>query len=194
MSPDDGTAEGEFVGVFEVVAEAQAAGEGGDFHIELGNLPIDVEGGGFAFDVAAQGKDKFEGAGVIFRDPFHQFADCQVRGSYAVDWGNHAAKNVVETVILPRCLYAHHIAHRLDHADCAPVAGFVRADGADVRIRNHTALAAILHIVSQCGNRLSEMVDILLWLLQKIHRKTKGTPPTDARKSAYCFDCVFQQF
>ena len=43
MSPDDGTAEGEFIGVFEVVTEAKAACEGGDFHIELGNLTIDVE-------------------------------------------------------------------------------------------------------------------------------------------------------
>ena len=85
LAAGDGAAEGEFVGVFEVVAEAEASGKGGDLNVVSGNLAVDVERGRLAFDIAAQGEDEFEGAGGIFRDPLHKFADCQVGRADAVD-------------------------------------------------------------------------------------------------------------
>ena len=39
---DDRAAEGEGVGVFEVVAETQAAGEGGDLHALAFDLAVDI--------------------------------------------------------------------------------------------------------------------------------------------------------
>lgn len=193
LAAGDGPSESQLVGILEIVAEAQASGEGGDFDAVGGYLAVDVEGGGLPFHVAAQGEDDFQGVRFVFRDPLHQFAYRQVGRAYAVDRRDDSPEDVVETVVLACRLDAHHVADRLDHADGAAVAGAVGTDGADVGVRDHPALPAVFHIVPQRGNRLDEMVHVLLRLLEQVHRKTKGTPPAYARKSAYCFDCIFQQ-
>ena len=71
LALEDAAAEGQGVGVLEVVAEAEAAGKRGDFHAEFFDLTVDIEGSGLAFDVAAEREDDL-GRGVGALEPFEQ--------------------------------------------------------------------------------------------------------------------------
>jgi hypothetical protein len=74
------------------------------------------------------------------------------------------------------------------------IAGTVRTYGTDLVIRYHTALPAVLDIISQIDYSLSEMMDIFLRLLKKVKRKTHGTTPAHSGKRTDCINCIFQQF
>ena len=65
MSVGDRAAEGQLVGVFEVVAEAHAAGDGRDLHGVLRNLFVEVVGGGLPFHAGTQGHHHFRDAAAF---------------------------------------------------------------------------------------------------------------------------------
>ena len=79
LSVNDGAPEGEGVGVFKVVPEAQAAGEGAHADAAGGDLPIQIEGGGFPFHVSAEGEDELRPGGILQRlDTLDQLFDGEV--------------------------------------------------------------------------------------------------------------------
>ncbi len=61
MAAGEGVAEGDAVGEFEAAACGQTGGEPGDADSGVFQNGGDVEGGGFAFDVGAEGKNDFGG-------------------------------------------------------------------------------------------------------------------------------------
>ena len=92
---ENAAAESDFVGVFEVVADGDATGDGGDFYAERCQLFIEIESGGIAFHGGGKGKyDLFDGSGESLLDAREEGVDVEVADADAVDRGDDPAKDV----------------------------------------------------------------------------------------------------
>ena len=100
---------------------------------------------------------------------------------------------MVQPVILACILYAHHVPDILHDTDGPSVPGLVGADRADFLIGDHAALPAILSLVPEANDRVSEMMDILLWLAEQMQGKPQGTPLPHSRERTYRLHCVFKK-
>ena len=73
---ENAAAESDFVGVFEVVADSDATGDGGDFYTEGCQLFIEIECGGIPFHGGGEGKyDLFNGSGESLLDAREEGVD-----------------------------------------------------------------------------------------------------------------------
>ena len=79
-----GAHEGEGVGVFEAAAGGEALGDAGEAAIFPAQQFGEVIGGGFAFDVGAEGEDDFEAVGGVV-DAAEESRDMEVFGRDAVE-------------------------------------------------------------------------------------------------------------
>ena len=182
MTVDNGTAEGEGIGIFEVVPEPEAAGESGDPGGQAGNLTIDIERCRLPFHVSAEREDHLRLSGG-FPEPLHQGFDGQISRADAVDGGDDAAENMVDPVVLAGCLYAHHIPHALHNADGVVVSLGVAADAADLGISYHIAFLAGKHVehcnhMAELGTRLAHIdggVPQISVCMEKVDAKNLGS-------------------
>ena len=190
----DGAPEGETVGIFQVVTEAEAAGEGGDADADGGNLPVNIESGRLALHVAAEGQDDFRFRRCIHPfQPFHQVPDGQVRWPHAGHGGNDAPKDVIEAMILAGRLDTHHVADALHDADLTVVPPAVAAVGADLPVRNHPALPTVMDLIPEPPDGIREMMDMLLRLFQQVKGQPQGTAPSHPREGRNRIDRLSQQ-
>lgn len=167
-----GAAQSHCVCVLQAVSEAKASGQGSHFDSERRNLPVQIEGCGFALDVAGQGEDNLKTlrVGVLAQSlkPVFQKGNAEVRRTYAVYWGDDAAQDVIYAMILAGVLDAHDILHILHYAYLAMVALGVGADAAAALVGYHAALAAVAYIVTEVVDGLGEMVYIFFVLPEKM--------------------------
>jgi hypothetical protein len=89
----DGAAEGEIVGEFEAGTGRESVGDAGDVDVEGSEAFGEVEAGGIAFDIGAEGDDDLaDGAG--FEAGF-ELLDAEIVGFNAAEGGDFASENVV---------------------------------------------------------------------------------------------------
>ena len=185
-------AKGEFVGVFQIVAEGHSTGYRGDFHPCEGKLTIDVERCRLPFHICIESEDDL--LYVVPRNPRHKCLDGEVVGADTVHRGNDSAQHVVEAVVLPCILYAEYIAKALHHAHCGPVAGIVTADGADAVVAYHIAVGAIPHSGAHIADSRGKPLDIGRGLVQQVQRVAERALAPHPRKRRYLVDGIFEQF
>ena len=184
---EDGAAEGDFVGVLEVVLEAETAGERGDFYRHSGYVVMYVEGGGFAFDGAAEGKNHLglrPAVGHQGSQPGEQLISCNVRHPNAFEWRNNTAQNVIYSPVLAGILYADDVPNALDYADGTMVALTVGANRTDLSVTEHHAVRAIAGFVAEPDDSVGEMMHVLGGLTQQMQRQAQGAPAAHARQGA----------
>lgn len=150
----DGAAERNFVGIFQLIADGDAAGDGAYGDIEIFEAAVDVEVGGIAFHGGAEGHDNFVYGAALHA--FHERVDMQVVGADAIHGRNDAAKHVIHAGILLGVFNGHYITHIFHHADEAVIAFGVGADAALFRIADVVAGAAILEFFAQADERIAE--------------------------------------
>jgi len=184
LTVDYGSSQSERVGILQVVAEAKASGEGGNACGKAGDLPVKIERCRLPFHVTAEGEDDFS-RNFSFLQSLHEAVDAEVAGAYPVDRRYDSPKHVVYAVILARRLYAHHVAHAFHHADDAMVPPVVRADAADVLVRNHVAFLAIVDFGGQIVYRRGEMVHVPGRLAQQVECEPEGASRAHAGQRAY---------
>jgi hypothetical protein len=97
-------------------------------------------------------------------------------------------------MILSGILYTHDIPYAFHNTDGPMVTGIVRTDRADIIIGNHTALTAVFHIIAQTDYSLSEMMHILLRLLEKMQGKAQSTSASHTRQRTDRIHCLFKKF
>lgn len=159
-------AEGELVGVLEVVSDGDTAGEGAD--TEVGDLleeAVDVKIGRIALHGGAEGEEDFLHPLILY--PLRQVIKEEVIGADAVDGRDEATEDVVPPVVAPRLLYRQHLTHALDDADEPGVASGVAADGAELLIADIVALAAVVDAVDEVSEVIGEPVGEALVLSQE---------------------------
>ena len=159
-------AEGELVGVLEVVTDGDTSGEGAD--TEVGDLleeAVDVEIGCVALHGGAEGEEDLPHSLVLY--PLRQVGKEEVVGTDAVDGRDEPPEDVVPPVVPPRLLYRQHLTHTLDDADELRVAPGVTADGAELLITDIVALAAVVDAVDEVSEVIGEPVGEALVLPQE---------------------------
>ena len=68
---------------------------------------------------------------------------------------------MINPVVLPGILNAHHIANRLHHTDSPVVTVSIGTDRACIGIGNHHAGRTILNIIPQMHKRICEVMNVL---------------------------------
>ena len=125
----EGAAEGELVGGFEAAAGGEALGDAGDGELFAAEDIGEVIGGGFAFDVGAEGEDDFaRGLGV---DAGEELGDAELIGADVIEWGEAAAEGVVAAAEDAGALEGKDVGGLLDDAEEGGVAGRIGADFAE---------------------------------------------------------------
>ena len=92
-------------------------------------------------------------------------------------------------MILTGILYAHDIPDAFHDAYRTAVAGAVGAYGAYVSVGYHHAVAAIPDIVAEVLDRRSEMMNILLRLLQQVESQSESASTAYSGKRTYGVNC-----
>ena len=113
---EQGTAEGDLVGVLDLVADGNTARKLGDAHVGVrSEATVEVEVGGLPFHRCAQSQNHL--ADLSGGDAPDKGVDLKLVGSDTVHRRNDTAKHMVETAVLPGVLETHHILNTLDHTD-----------------------------------------------------------------------------
>lgn len=190
---DDGASEGQFVGVFQVVADGDAFGDGADGEV----FPVfqffeDVVAGGVAFDGGAEGEYHF--ADVPLFDAVHEGLDVEVGGSDAVHGGDDAAEDVVEPVVLGGGFDGEDVLDVFDHADGGGVAFGVGAYLAEVAVGDVVAGAAFPDVAFQVGDALEEGVHVGGVLFEQVEDEFERRLAPYAGKGSKLFHGFVQEF
>src|SRR6202521_5842250 len=118
------------VGVFEVAANRQAAGDAGHHRHMRSEQVGQVHGGRLSLEVRIGGQDHLlDPAGG---HPHDQFAGSDLLRTDAVDRADGAVQHVVPTAILASPVDRQDVERLLDHADARRVAAGIGAEGARV--------------------------------------------------------------
>ena len=189
---EDAAAQGEFVGVLNLVAHTHAARQDGDLDIGVGGQTAeDVEIGGVTLHRGAEGQDDLLDAAGL--DTLLEAVHLDVTGANAVHGRNQAAQDVVEPLVLVGVLDTHHVLDILDNTDGRGVARGVAADGTDLGLADVVAHAAVADFTAQLDNRLTEIDGFLLVLLEQVQHKAERRLAPDARQLGKLADRRFQQ-
>ena len=168
-------AEGDFVGVFKVVAYGNATGNGGDFYASGLQLFVEVVGGGVAFHGGGERKDDlFDGCGYALLYTLQEGGDVEVADADAIDWGDDAAKHVVEATVLLCVFDGHDVLDVFHHADDALGAFGTGADGAGVAVADGVAYVAVVDVGSQFAYGVRQLHYFVGGLFEQVEGKAKG--------------------
>ena len=187
----DRPAQGQLVGIFDLVAHAHAAGQDGDLDVGVWcQTAEDVEVGRVALHRGAQGQDDLLDATRL--DALFQAIDLDVTGANAIHGRDEAAQHMVKSVVLMGILDNHHVLDILDNADGARVTRRVTADGAHLGLADVVTHLAVAYLAAQLDNRLTKGDRFPLVLLQQVQHEPQGRLTPDARQLGELTDRRFQ--
>ena len=136
----EGAGQGEVVGVLESGTGREALGDAGDADMESGEALGEVDAGGFAFDITAEGQDHFlDGFGS---DARFETVDPEILRADSVEGTQASAENVIAT---PKCVgffEAQDVQGALNDAKDAVGPGGVGTDGAGLGFGEGSAVLA----------------------------------------------------
>ena len=188
---ENAAAESDFVGVFEVVADGDATGDGGDFYAEGCQLFIEIESGGIAFHGGGKGKyDLFDGSGESLLDAREEGVDVEVADADAVDRGDDPAKDVVEPAVLLGVFDGHDVLDILYNADDALGAFGTCADGAGVGVAEAVAEVAVMDVGGEAVDSGSQLLDLFRGLFEEVKSEAQRRPFAYAGKVGEVLDGV----
>ena len=182
------------VGVREIDAEREAAGEAGDFNFGMLLVEgfLEEESGRFAFDGGVGGDDNFLN-GVGF-DPSDEFADMELVRHDAVDGRNRAAEDVIGAMILFCLLDGVDVERLFDDENGGFVAFRIVIERRDflAGVDEREGDGAGLYAVVETGESNRDILtDAWAVFEQKISIAFGGTC-ADAGKMAESFDSVLE--
>ena len=187
----DGAAQGQLVGVFNLVANAHAARQNGDFHVRVRcQAAEDIEIGRVALHRRAKGEDDFLDAAGL--DALFKAIHLDVAGAYAVHGRDESAQDMVKTIVLMGVLDAHHILDVLDHADGRSIAWGVAADGTHLGLADVVAHLAIANLAPQLDDGFAKVDRLFLVLFQQVQDEAERRFTPDSRQLGKLADRRFQ--
>ena len=142
------TAQRQFVDVFQLVAEPDAACDGGDFQVgELPQTVHQVEERRLALDRGGDRQNHLAHAAPA--NALDQQVDFQVGGRDSLHGRDDAAQHMIEPPVLLRMFDREDVGHLLHDADRRTVAFRIFADRADIGVRQIVALPAITDFAAE---------------------------------------------
>ena len=190
---DNAAAEGNLVGVFEVVADGDTAGDGGDFDTQRGKLFVEIEGGGVAVHGGRQGQDDLvDVRGDALLDTLDEGIDIEVADADAVDRRDDTAQHVVEALVLLRVLDGHDVLHILHHTDDALVPFGAGADGTGVGVAEAVADVAVVDVGGEAVDSVGEQQHLVSRLFEQMEGETECGTLAYTRQRGEVFDGIGQ--
>ena len=188
LSPaGEGAAERHFVGVLEVAADGQAAGEAR--HADAAAQPVgQVRGGRLAGHVRVRRQDDLLDAVAL--DAPDQLVDPQMLGLDAVDRRERAAEHVVQAPELVRPLEREQVGRLLDDADERAVAARVAADRRSAPPRSGSRTRGRSGLVLDVADRVGERERLLLRDAQQMEGEAVRRARADSRQARQLRDEV----
>ena len=122
------SAQGELVGVLQVAADRQAAGDAGHPHAEGLEQPAEVHGGRLALEVRVRAEDDLGDA--LGLEARQQLPHPELVGADPLDRADGSLEDVVAAPELAGALHGDDVARLLDDAEHGRVAAVVGADAA----------------------------------------------------------------
>jgi hypothetical protein len=189
LSIHEGAGEGEFVGVFDVAAGGESAGEAGDSEAEVFEFLFEVEGGEVAFGGRVGGEDDL--GDFFVRDTLEEFGDVEV--SAVLGALHDAAKHVIATAIAPESFEGDDVEGFLHHTEGVRVAAFIGADVTEGIFGNMKAALARVEAMEifEC---LGEGFELVLILLEEIEHESFGESRSDRWQGNELFDQFLEGF
>src|SRR5262245_49832027 len=182
----EGLAEGHLVGVLEVAADRQPAGDASDAHAERPQQLGEIDRGGLALHARVRGEDH-----LVHRlrlEPGEQLAHLDVLRPDPVQRRERAEQHVVAALELTRALEGEEIVRLLDHAETPGVSRGIPADAAGILLGDVPAARAMHDTGPELGQRHGELVDLVGGALEEEEREPlRGLRP-DARQSLQRLD------
>lgn len=190
---EQGTAEGDLVGVLDLVADGNTARKLGDAHVGVGSeAPVKVEVGGLPLHRCAQGQNDL--MDLSGGDAPDKGVDLKLVGSDSVHRRNDTAKHMVETAVLPGVLETHHVLDTLDHADRRSVAALIGTDRTDLCLGNVVTERTVADTPPHSDDRLAESHARLLVAAENVESETQSGFPPDSGQTRKFGDGTFEKF
>lgn len=125
-------------------------------------------------------------------DAFEERGDVEVADAYAVDGRDDAAQHMVEAAILLGVLDGHDVLDVLDHADDVLDAFGAGTDGAEVRIADAMADAAVADVGCEAADGVGELQHVVAGLAEEVQCETQRRALSHARKGGEGIDSLGQ--
>ena len=189
---EDGAAQGEFVGVFDLVADTHSARQDGNLHVRIWcQTAEDIEIGRVALHRCTQRQDNLSDTASL--DTLLETVHFDIGRSDAVHGRDESAQHVIEAMVLVGILDAHHVLHVLNDADGRGIAGRVTANGAHLGLADVVAHTAVPYLAAQPDNCLAEVDRLLLVLFEQMQYQSERRLTPDAWQLGELADRQFQQ-
>lgn len=187
----DGGGERHFVGVFDVTAGGEAAGDTGYFHVfECLEFFLEIQGSEVTFGGGVGGKNNFFDRLVL--DPSEEFGDME-RFSLFSGCFHDTTQDMIAPLEASRALDGNDVERLLDHAQDAVVAPRIKTDAAPIILGDVEAAFADFELVD-VFEALSEILKLFLILFEKIQNQPLRHFRTDGRKRSEMADQFFERF
>ena len=181
--------DGQFVDIFQFVAEADAAGDRGDLHAgEAAQAAHQIEERRFALDRGGDGQDHL--LDTALRDAVAQQVDLQIGGRYALHGRDDTAQHMVEPLVLAGVLDRQHVGYLFHYADRRMVAFAVGADGAHLLVGEVVAAGAVLDVVAEAVDAAGHFAYRVGFHAQDVHGQAQCRAASHARQLRQLADHV----
>ena len=180
--------EGQLVGVLEVAAHRETAGDPRHLHRQRLEQRRQVHGRGVTLDVGVGAQDHLGDAFTV--DARQQLADLQLIGADPLDGTDGAHEHVVAAAVLAGLLHGHDVAGLLNHAHDGGVPALVRADRALRPLGDVEAASAEGDALLHLGDGTGQPHRILLGQLQEVERDALRRLGADAGQPAELVDQI----
>lgn len=183
LAADDGVGEDGFVGVFELGAGGEAAGEAGDADGAAFELGGDVEGGAVAFDGGVEPEDDFGNggrAGFGLLDAGEEGVDGEFGGADAFEGAEAAHEDVVEAAEHAGLFECDDVFGLFDDEDGGAFASGVFADIAAAAVGEVPAGGAVADGFLDLADGVGEWEDVVGGALEDVEGEAFGGAAADA--------------
>ena len=190
---DDGAAQGDFVGILQIVADGDAARDGGHLHVgELLELSVNIYVRCVALHCGGQREDDLLDG--LVADTLDELCDGEVVDADAVEGRDDPAENVVHAAVLLRVFDGHDLLYVLHNADNLLVAFGAGADGAYGCVADAVASAAEMRVLFQAGQGTDEGGEVAVGFVEQVQGLAESRTFAHSGEGGDFVDSVVQYF
>ena len=173
---EDAAAEGDGVGIFDLVSYADTEGQGGDLEMgEALQLAENVSVGKIAFHCGREGENHLVDGrltfGLTLVDTLNEAVNLELLGANAIHRGYKTTEDVIEALELTCGFNSHHFLDVLDHTDGGGIALGIGANLTEVRVAKVVTALAVTHFLAQTDERLAKVNGSFGFLTKQVERE-----------------------
>lgn len=180
-TPDQSSAQGQFVSVLQLVVLCNASRYDGDINAEMLQFPIDKVVCCVALHRWAQSQYDLLHPSLL--DALHEAIYLEIGRTYSIHRADGPPKNMVEASVLHGIFNGHDVLHILHHTDYGVIARRITANVAAITIADVVAHLAVVHATAHVQKAFRQRLHCAFLFTQQVQGKPKGCLTSDARQA-----------